>query len=120
MSTLGSVSAPAVDTSMRTGAVVASAAAPSGDSSTASDMTTIRNAVTSTDLAQAAMQPLAWANAETGSRGIIEKIQQYEDQSRLCRKFEVSRESFNGVALFDGDACVANNGEWMVRRFEQR
>ncbi|GHC71425.1 hypothetical protein GCM10010136_18600 [Limoniibacter endophyticus] len=118
MSVMGSAKQPPVDTDVRTGAVVSSS--PAVDSAASSDMFTIRNAVTSTDLEQAAVQPLAWANAETGSRGIIEKIQQYEEQNRLCRKFEVLRESYKGVAMFDGDACVANNGEWMVRRFEQR
>ena len=36
-----------------------------------SDETTIRNAVSSADPEQAKGQPLAWANADTGSRGAI-------------------------------------------------
>ena len=39
-----------------------------------SDEATIRNAVSSADPEQAKLQPLAWANADTGSRGAISSM----------------------------------------------
>jgi surface antigen len=84
-----------------------------------SDENTIRNAVSAADVALAADgQPMAWANSDTGSRGAITALDEYQDQGRLCRRFTTSRESFDGVALFQGEACKAQSGDWRMRDFK--
>lgn len=75
-----------------------------------SDEATIRNAVSSADLEGAAATPLAWANADTGSRGTITQMTESKAEGRLCRSFTTSRESFNGVALYSGEACLISGG----------
>jgi len=84
-----------------------------------SDETTIRNAVSSADPDAAQVQPLAWSNADTGSRGAISNlIETKEEGGTLCRQFTASRESFDGVALYSGDACKGDRGVWYLRNFK--
>ena len=44
-------------------------------------------------------------------------IEKQED-GLLCRKFTASRESFDGVALYAGDACKGERGAWFMRTFK--
>jgi hypothetical protein len=88
------------------------------DSSQLSDVATIRNAVSSADVEQAAGQPIAWANSDTGSRGSITDLVEYKDKDALCRRFQATRESFDGVSMFSGDACLVTAGAWRMRAFE--
>jgi surface antigen len=111
-------SEPEVDRTVVTGALSGEAPPANGDAARSSDITTIRNAVSSADLEEAAGQPLAWANSDTGSRGSISALVQYTDQGTLCRRFQATRESFDGVALFKGDACQAGQGAWRIRAFD--
>lgn len=83
-----------------------------------SDETTIRNAVSAADPENAQVQPLAWANADTGSRGAISNMIEKQDGGTLCREFTASRESFDGVALYSGNACKSNRGAWYMRSFK--
>ena len=83
-----------------------------------SDETTIRNAVSAADPEAAQVQPLAWANADTGSRGAISNLTEKTEGSTLCRQFTASRESFDGVALYSGDACKSERGVWYLRNFK--
>lgn len=82
-----------------------------------SDETTIRNAVSSADLDELNGAPLAWANADTGSRGSIMALAEERQDGMLCRRFTTSRESFDGVSLFQGKACLAPAGSWRMREF---
>jgi hypothetical protein len=97
--------------------VVTSSVSPT-PSSTASDITadqtTIRNAVSSVDIAEQAGKPLAWANPETGARGTITDLAQSRENGRLCRAFGGSRESFDGVLLFKGEACMDGPDQWRI------
>src|ERR1700710_2700643 len=52
-----------------------------------SDETTVRNAVTSADLSKTKDQPLPWANASTGSAGVIDTIVENNDSGQVCRQF---------------------------------
>ena len=61
-----------IDQSSLTGALPGSDPVP--DAVRVSDEATIRNAVSSADPEQAKLQPLAWANADTGSRGAISSM----------------------------------------------
>jgi hypothetical protein len=83
------------------------------------DQTTIRNAVTSADIEELAGKPLAWANPETGARGAITQLAQSKQGGRICRSFEGSRESFDGVSMFTGQACMAGPDDWHIESFKQ-
>ena len=105
-----------VDQSILTGSIDKGAKAPS--STRVSDELTIRNAVSAADVEAAAAQPLAWANTDTGSRGAITSLAERQDGGLLCRSFTASRESFDGVGLFTGDACRTRGGAWQLRSFK--
>jgi surface antigen len=83
-----------------------------------SDVATIRNAVSAADVEQMNGQALSWANSDTGSRGSITGLVEYRDKGALCRRFQATRESFEGVSMFSGDACLAGAGAWRMRAFE--
>ena len=105
-----------IDQSTLTGALPTSGKTP--DAVRAADETTIRNAVSSADPEQARLQPLAWANSDTGSRGAISSMMEKQEDGLLCRRFTASRESFDGVALYAGDACKGEGGTWFMRTFK--
>ncbi|UDL91731.1 hypothetical protein LGH82_11110 [Mesorhizobium sp. PAMC28654] len=88
------------------------------DSDRASDQTTIRNAVSSADIQELGGQAVPWANSGTGSRGSITELAEFKDGGQLCRRFTASRESFDGVALFKGEACLASAGVWLMQDFK--
>src|SRR5262245_34792074 len=112
-----SATADIVDQGTQTGSLPAGPENP--DPTRVSDETTIRNAVSSADPEQAKIEPLAWANSETGSRGSIsEMLEKQEEGGMLCRQFKASRESFDGVALYQGDACKGDRGVWYMRDFK--
>jgi surface antigen len=90
---------------------------PVVDSQRSSDETTIRNAVSSANLGVLGLRPLAWANQDTGSSGAVSEIAESKEDGRLCRRFKTSRESFEGIALFTGKACLADDGEWAMSSF---
>ena len=83
-----------------------------------SDEATIRNAVTSADVETLAGAPLPWANAETGARGRISGIVETRGKGTLCRAFSATRESFDGVGMFKGQACMVASGAWRMQRFD--
>lgn len=105
-----------IDDTLKTSAVGVDANQPR-DASQTSDEVTIRNAVSSADLDALGATGLAWANSDTGSRGAITQLTQYDKKGLLCRKFRASRESFDGVRLYAGDACRAGDGSWRMLEF---
>lgn len=83
-----------------------------------SDEATIRNAVSSADLdLLKSGSPLPWANAGTGSRGAIDSLIEEKRDDTLCRRFTTSRESFDGVAVYKGSACMVAPGTWQMQEF---
>jgi hypothetical protein len=107
-----------VDKTFYTSSVPAGPSADAIDPSQLSDVATIRNAISSADVEQAGGKALAWANSDTGSRGSITDLVEYKDNGALCRRFQATRESFDGVSMFSGDACLATAGAWRMRSFE--
>ncbi|QPC94172.1 RT0821/Lpp0805 family surface protein [Mesorhizobium sp. INR15] len=105
-----------VDRSILTSATPASAAPV--DANRASDQTTIRNAVSSADIQELGGQAVPWANSDTGSRGSITELAESKDRGQVCRRFTASRESFDGVALFKGETCLAGAGAWQMQDFK--
>jgi surface antigen len=106
-----------VDRSFYTSDIPASAKNPV-DAERLSDQATIRDAISSADIEGLGGQALPWANSQTGSRGSITDLAEYRDQSLLCRSFTTTRESFDGVRLFKGEACLADSGGWRMLDFE--
>jgi surface antigen len=102
------------DASMVTGAIDP---APLTDSVQNSDANTIRNAISAASLETSGGVPLVWANRETGSRGTISEITEQENDGVICRSFETSRESFEGVSLFKGSVCLGADGQWFMQDF---
>ncbi len=83
-----------------------------------SDEATIRNAVTSADIETLAGAPLPGANAETGARGPGTGIAEIKGKGPLCRSFSATRESFDGVGMYKGEACMVAAGAWRMLSFE--
>lgn len=88
------------------------------DAELLSDEATIRNAVTSADLETLAGGALPWANAGTGARGQITAIVESKSEGAICRQFNATRENFDGVAMFRGEACMVSKGSWRMRSLE--
>lgn len=105
-----------VDRSIITSSAPSSPAAPAGDQD--SDQTTIGNAVSSADIKELGGQAVPWANAGTGSRGAITELVELKDGGLTCRRFSATRESFDGVALYKGELCLAGAGGWRMQEFK--
>lgn len=103
-----------VDRSVATGTVPQPA--PSTDS--LSDEMTVRNAVTSADIQKMEGQPLPWANASTGSAGVIDTIVENNDAGQVCRQFRTTRHSYVGIAKFYGKTCLVGGGNWQLLSFQ--
>jgi hypothetical protein len=101
---------------------IVTASVPAASSGAGSDITadqaTIRNAVSSADIEEQAGKPLAWSNPETGARGAITEMAETRDKGRLCRSFSGSRENFDGVSMFQGEACMAGPDLWRIEAFK--
>jgi surface antigen len=105
-----------VDRSLITGSVAADPGTPAPD--LAADQVTIRDAVSSADVETLAGKPVPWANAVTGSRGAITGLSEYKDGGEPCRSFSVSRERYDGVAMYQGQACLVSKGAWKLTDFK--
>jgi hypothetical protein len=86
---------------------------------TISDEVTVKNAVTSVDVARIGSNPIPWANASTGSAGVITTVQELEDNGTHCRQFRTTRHSFMGIAKFMGRTCMEQNGNWQLLSFQE-
>ncbi|TJV74107.1 MAG: hypothetical protein E5X76_04940 [Mesorhizobium sp.] len=106
-----------VDRSIITASAPSSSAAPAA-SDQDSDQTTIGNAVSSADIKELGGQTVPWANAGTGSRGAITELVELKDGGLTCRRFSATRESFDGVALYKGELCLAEAGGWRMQEFK--
>src|ERR1700754_1713707 len=80
---MDALSSAKVDRSVSTGTVPTTPVT----TDSVSDETTVRNAVTSADLNRLKGQPVPWANASTGSAGVIDPIVENSDTGQICRQF---------------------------------
>jgi surface antigen len=108
----------AVDDTITTAAIPAAPAAAS-DPLKISDEATIRNAVSSADLEAVSETGISWANTDSGSRGAITALAEYKRKGQLCRRFEASRESYDGVGLYAGETCRTSDGAWRMLKFKE-
>lgn len=106
-----------IDRSIVTGNVPSPVSGTATDAALAADQMTVRNAASSADLEELAGQSVAWANADTGSRGTISGISETKVKGELCRAFSSSRESFDGVTLYKARICMAGAGAWRIDEF---
>lgn len=83
------------------------------------DEITVRNAVSSADLARTGGSAIPWANSASGSAGVISSIAENRDNTgRPCRDFVTTRHSYQGIANYSGRACLGNSGEWLLLAFD--
>lgn len=92
---------------------------PAVAAETLSDSRTVRNAVSAADIARLDTAPVAWSNADTGASGTITAIRETRAGDAVCRQFTTSRQRFDGVALYAGEACTTGQGEWTLTRFSE-
>jgi hypothetical protein len=105
-----------VDRSISTGTVPAKAQSETS----LSDETTVRNAVSSADLAKVGSNPVPWANTATGSAGVVSAIREDNAEGRICRAFRTTRHSYEGIAVFAGQTCMTGAGDWMLTAFDRQ
>jgi hypothetical protein len=86
---------------------------------TISDEVTVKNAVTSVDVAKIGSSPIPWANASTGSAGVITTVEEMNDNGTHCRQFRTTRHSYMGIAKFLGRTCMERNGNWQLLSFQE-
>lgn len=91
-----------------------------GNPSSHSDELTVQSAVSSVDLDKTDGKPLPWANASTGSAGVVTAIQEEKGQGFICRNFSTTRHSYEGIAYFSGKTCTSGTGNWELMSFDRR
>ena len=115
MSGLDLFSGSKVDSTIRTNTVA------NGNVERLSDEATVRNAVSSADLARGGGSPIPWANSASGSAGVISTIAENRDGAgRTCRDFVTTKHSYQGIANYSGRTCLANSGEWLLLAFDRQ
>ncbi|UUP18766.1 RT0821/Lpp0805 family surface protein [Nitratireductor thuwali] len=62
----------------------------------------------------------AWQNRETGAHGEIVSAFAANEAGRSCIAFTTTRESFDGVGLYDGKACEDAAGALRLLRLDMR
>lgn len=92
--------------------------ATASDSTRQSDEAIVRAAV-SAAIVEEVDEGIGWANTDTGSRGTISTISESRDTGFLCRRFMTTRESFEGVHLYQGEACLGAARMWMTKSFDR-
>ena len=104
-----------VDSTIRTSTVA------NGNVERLSDEVTVRNAVSSADLARTEGAAIPWANSASGSAGVISSIAENQDTAgRPCRDFVTTKHSYQGIANFTGRTCMGNSGEWLLLAFDRQ
>jgi hypothetical protein len=104
------------DRSLTTSSVTAASPAPTEKES---DEITVRNAVSSVDLSKMGTASIPWANASTGSAGVISSITEEAEGDYACRTFTTTRHSYRGISNFSGKACLVGEGEWRLVSFKE-
>lgn len=90
-----------------------------GGASRSPDEGTIRDAVSSAIVDEIGEQGIGWANVGTGSRGVIRDVRESSDSGTLCRSFAATRENYEGVFLYRGEACLNRAKQWSMHKFDR-
>lgn len=86
------------------------------DAGTIADETAVAQAIA----AAGTEAPLPWSNPSTGSSGVITAFSPSSGMDKECVAFETTRHSFDGIALFKGNACPAATGKWLLMEFKRK
>ncbi len=105
-----------VDRTISTGTIPAKAQSETS----LSDEATVRNAVTSADIAKVGSNSVPWANTATGSAGVVSAIWEDNSGGHVCRAFKTTRHSYEGIAVFSGQACMTGSGDWKLTAFNKQ
>jgi surface antigen len=105
------------DQTLITGSIERAEPVPSIDGDLLLDRMTIENAVTSAIVDELPASGLGWANAGTGSRGMVTAIEETRQSAGLCRSFSATRETYAGVHMFRGRTCLGEAGRWATQEF---
>lgn len=57
---------------------------------------------------------LNWTNEATGSSGTMSILNSFVENGVPCRNFKTTRESFNGIMVYEGKACQQQDTSWDV------
>jgi len=106
-----------VDRTISTGTVPGT---PQHTGAALSDEATVRNAVSSADLAKVGTASVPWANTATGSAGVVSQIREARNGEQICRAFTTTRHSYEGIAMFSGQTCLTGSGDWMLTAFDRQ
>lgn len=83
-----------------------------------SDEAALAEAVADIDLARTPNAPFAWANAATGSTGVISALEENSDPAgAVCRAFTTTIHRFDGIALYEGRQCREGSKPWNLSAF---
>ncbi|MEO4043585.1 RT0821/Lpp0805 family surface protein [Hoeflea sp. CAU 1731] len=64
---------------------------------------------------------LAWTNEQNGNSGSVTIVEEEGNDTQLCRSFIASRQSYDGVSQFTGEACRNSRGaNWFLNSIEMR
>lgn len=91
---------------------------PVPDDTRASDEAAIRATVSAWAPGEIPPELMPWVNARTGSSGAISRVSDLARPGEMCRSFTASRESFDGVGLYRGNACTSIGGAWVVEQLD--
>jgi hypothetical protein len=84
------------------------------------DAAAVQTAVSTADVKDVDGNPIPWANAQSGSAGVISSITEETVGSMVCRRFTTTRHSYQGIAKFDGNTCRTGDGDWTLTSFAPR
>jgi hypothetical protein len=63
---------------------------------------------------------LSWENPDSGARGLITAYAGDAEEGQKCFAFTTTRESFDGISLYEGKACKDSAGILRMRAFAPR
>lgn len=79
------------------------------------DEDTMRLAVTTADTSRIGNGALPWANAATGASGDITSISETRTDGQTCRRFNATRQAYDGVTFYNGEVCLDPGSGWWTK-----
>jgi len=55
-----------------------------------------------------------WSNMATGTSGTISAVEQTAQRGKICRSFQTTRQSYDGIGLYQGKACKYKTDPWRL------
>ena len=92
---------------------------PSGEEAV-SDQDVVQAAISRTAADGTVGAGIPWANPATGTTGVISNVVEASVDGRTCRRFQTSRHSFDGVAIYVGQACRSQDAAWQLIEFRPK